>query len=313
MSKRKNVKDEGDRNDTSVQVIDIKQFSKLFPVENFVSLGNDFMLSDIHYDSAFDQLSFPCKFDGFMAVCCLEGEIDLDLNLSSYHMEKSSLMVSVPSQILRISHQYEDSRSIHCILVAVSKEFLSSISFDFGKLFSDGIKLLDNPVVKLRRKEEDILSSYLNMAYQIMNSDIVEKQAVIGPLVSSAYNVIADVWNKNMKSSQGQSSSIRSRALLGQFLTLLSENYNDHRDLSFYAAQLGMTPKYLSRVIKNQTGRSAAQWIDSYVILEAKNLLKHSDLNIKEIVEKMKFQNQSVFYKFFKTHTGKTPTQYRNS
>jgi AraC-like DNA-binding protein len=69
----------------------------------------------------------------------------------------------------------------------------------------------------------------------------------------------------------------------------------------------------MSKLIKTATGKSAPEWIDAYVILEAKNLLKYSSDTIKQIVFKLNFPNQSVFYKFFKSRTGMTPSEYRNS
>ena len=82
--------------------------------------------------------------------------------------------------------------------------------------------------------------------------------------------------------------------------------------MAFYASHLGLTPKYLSKLIKQVSGWSAPDWIDSFVILEAKNMLKYTDDSIKEIVFKLHFPNPSVFYKFFKAHTGMTPSEYRN-
>ena len=101
--------------------------------------------------------------------------------------------------------------------------------------------------------------------------------------------------------------------LADQFLKLVSQYHTEYRNVGFYADKLCLTPKYLSRVIKSVTGRSAPEWIDAYVILEAKNLLKYSGLAIKEIVYRLNFPNQSVFYKFFKARTGMTPSEYRNS
>lgn len=68
-----------------------------------------------------------------------------------------------------------------------------------------------------------------------------------------------------------------------------------------------------AKLIKNATGRSAPEWIDSFVILEAKSMLKYSPMPIKEIVSRLNFPDQSVFHKFFKAHTGMTPNEYRNS
>ena len=91
------------------------------------------------------------------------------------------------------------------------------------------------------------------------------------------------------------------------------EYHTNYRNVGFYADKLSLTPKYLSRIIKEASGRSAPEWIDEYVILESKNLLKYSELPIKEIVSRLNFPSQSVFYKYFKAHTGQTPTEYKNS
>ena len=83
--------------------------------------------------------------------------------------------------------------------------------------------------------------------------------------------------------------------------------------MAFYADQLCLSPKYLSKLIKEVSGKSAPEWINAYVMLEDKHLLKYTDISIKEIVFKLNFSNQTVFYKYFKAHTGMTPTEYRNS
>ena len=70
---------------------------------------------------------------------------------------------------------------------------------------------------------------------------------------------------------------------------------------------------YVSKLVREVTGRSAPEWVDSFLVLEAKNLLKYSGMAIKEIVYRMKFPDQSSFYKFFKLHTGMIPSEYRKS
>ena len=84
------------------------------------------------------------------------------------------------------------------------------------------------------------------------------------------------------------------------------------RSVTFYAEQLCITPKYFSMLVKKLSGKSAAQWIDNYVILEAKNLLKYSDMSIQEIAYQLNFSTQSFFGKYFKHQTGMSPTEYRN-
>ena len=105
----------------------------------------------------------------------------------------------------------------------------------------------------------------------------------------------------------------REEILFKEFIRLVSEHHRKERRVDFYAERLFLSPKHFSTVIKKVSGKTAGQWIDEYVILEAKNLLKYSDDAIKEIVYKLHFPNQSVFYKFFKARTGLTPSEYRNS
>ena len=96
-----------------------------------------------------------------------------------------------------------------------------------------------------------------------------------------------------------------------QFMKELARHYMQHRSVGFYAAQLHLTPKYLTTIIRKTTGRTASDWIDDYVVLEAKNLLKYSTMSIQEVAYYLSFPNQSFFGKYFKEHTGLTPTAYR--
>ena len=74
---------------------------------------------------------------------------------------------------------------------------------------------------------------------------------------------------------------------------------------------MNLTPKHLSRVVRNYSGKSVHQWIDEFVVLEIKNLLKYSDLSIQQISYELNFPNPSFMGQYFKRITGKTPGEYR--
>lgn len=95
------------------------------------------------------------------------------------------------------------------------------------------------------------------------------------------------------------------------FLRLVQQNFRQHRFLEFYADKMKITPKHLSRTVKQQTGQSATDWIERIVTLEAKVLLRSSTLNIKEITDYLNFPTQSFFSKYFKKVTGQSPTEFR--
>ena len=74
-----------------------------------------------------------------------------------------------------------------------------------------------------------------------------------------------------------------------------------------------ITPKYLSETVKVVSGRTPNEWVDSYVTLELRVMLKTTTKSIKEIAEEMNFPNQSFLGKFFREHVGVSPTVYRRS
>ncbi len=100
--------------------------------------------------------------------------------------------------------------------------------------------------------------------------------------------------------------------LFEKFKELLVKDFIKHRSPSYYADNLNVTRKYLSEVIKNNSGKTTREWIDEMVILEAKVLLQNKSLTISQISDTLHFSNQSVFGKFFKNYTGFSPLDYRN-
>ena len=104
---------------------------------------------------------------------------------------------------------------------------------------------------------------------------------------------------------------VHKKELTHKFFQLVMSNYKVNRSVTFYANSLCITPKYLTMVVKEVSGKSAKDWITEYMILELKGLLTNSTLNIQEIVEKTQFSNQSSLGRFFRRHTGLSPLQYR--
>ena len=94
-------------------------------------------------------------------------------------------------------------------------------------------------------------------------------------------------------------------------MQLLSRNFAEQRSVNWYAAQLQLTPKSLSQLIKNVSGRTVGQWVSVLVVMEIKSLLRNTDLSIKEISSGMNFPSQSLMGRYFKNYTGLSPLDYR--
>lgn len=91
----------------------------------------------------------------------------------------------------------------------------------------------------------------------------------------------------------------------------LMENYRQHHDIGFYAESLHISTTYLSRIVKHITGHTVRFHISELLCADARKLLECTDLDIKEIAEKLGFSDQSVFGKFFVKKTGVSPMKFR--
>jgi AraC-like DNA-binding protein len=95
------------------------------------------------------------------------------------------------------------------------------------------------------------------------------------------------------------------------FLQLVKDNFRQERQLKFYSDALCITPRYLSRVVRECTGSSASDWIERYVVLEARALLKSTNMTIQQISDYLNFPSQTFFGKYFKRRAGLSPKEYR--
>lgn len=304
------------------QTIDLQQIKALAPIIEEMSIGNDFVICEVSgkrmekSEAILKTLQYPVRFDGFIIFYLKKGHFTIDVNLNSYELRENSLMIQVPGNIIKVTKFNEERLGdAEMIFVLISKEFMSGIRFDFLKVFQDSMRLLDNPCITLDESQIALANDYFNLARKIISAPFTNKREIIGSLLTSLTYLSTDVWKLKIDEARKKTDSqhnARLNQVFERFIALVNEYHCSERGMAFYADKLCLTPKYLSKLIKQASGRSAPDWIDEFVILEAKNLLKYTNMAIKEIVFQLHFPNQSVFYKFFKAHTGMTPSEYRN-
>ena len=132
---------------------------------------------------------------------------------------------------------------------------------------------------------------------------------MIQHLLNAVFYEINIAFSTQMENNE--KSKTRQEEIFEKFMYEVRTHYTKERSVSFYADRLCMTPKYLSSAVKEASGSLAGEWIDQCVILEAKKLLKSSDLTIQQISQELNFANQSFFGKYFKHHTGFSPSEYK--
>lgn len=92
---------------------------------------------------------------------------------------------------------------------------------------------------------------------------------------------------------------------------LIEQKFKTEHAVSFYAAELGLSPRKLGDVVKLYTGKYVSEFIDDRLIAEAKRLLLFSNLTVKEIAFDLGFEEHSYFTKVFRKLTGKTPSDFK--
>ena len=287
--------------DLSLQTINIRRILTLAPVISEYALGSDFILGDVNgrqmekSQVILDMLKYPLRFDGYIIIYLRKGHFKLDLNLGTYDITENTFLFIVPGNIVKLSHYSEEEiGDVDLIFSLFSREFMGGIRH-------------------LREDDKTLADDYFTIAKKVISSGRDNKREVLSSLFASFSYFAIGIWTRKMALHREEDtrSSARVNQVFERFIALVTEYHSSQRGVGFYADKLCLTPKYLSKLVKQASGRSAPDWIDSFVILEAKNMLKYSERTIKEVVFALHFPNQSVFYKFFKAHTGLTPSQYR--
>lgn len=137
------------------------------------------------------------------------------------------------------------------------------------------------------------------------------KHEIIQNALATFLLELSNIWIENHWNLLDEPYRIRYEYILKHFFDSLMQNYRREHLVPFYADQLNITTQYLSSVIKSLTGRTPSQFIFERLYCEARALLDHPDLSIKEIAELLHFSDQSAFGKFFKKRYGQSPVDYR--
>lgn len=261
-------------------------------------------------DSQMQVFRFPCRIDAFIIGVGTEGETSVSFNLHEFRLKKDSMFIFTAKNILQVNSQQYFKADV----IAISPDFMRRINIDIKNMMPLFLKFVENPTLALTPEES---RSMRGMIAQIeretrgpethFSFDIVS-----GLIAATIYKVGDIMYHYLAEHPEGQNNSHnRAEEYFKQFTHLLGEHFREERSVGFYARQLCITPKYLTTLIKRISGQSVSEWIDNYVILEAKTLLKYSTMSIQEIAYYLNFPNQSFFGSYFKRNTGMSPSQYK--
>lgn len=281
----------------------------------FSKLGSDYIFTRLTDRKLFkDMGKAPTRLGGIMIALTLNGEIGLEVNLSHYTLKPDSVAVLGPDCLIQTRSAEGDD--LEAYLLIVSESFMRDINLDINMLTSARMHASPANIIYLSEDESSLMKKYFSLIHSntSVNSDEKCVRSISRCLISATvYQLIQFSINHPQANTTGSHVKTRRSSYVKDFIHLVHEYHRRERSVAFYASKLFISPKYLSLIVKESTGRSAAEWIDEYVLLEAKNLLRFSGKNVQQIAYDLNFTNQSSFGKYFKHLTGMSPTEYQKS
>ena len=251
----------------------------------------------------------PTRMTFILMALCRKGQAQYSIDTREQIVQPGDLLFISEGHIV---DNYSASPDFECSCILVSTQFYHSFVQNVKNVSSLLLFSMNNPVVRLTPREIQTYSNY----FQTIRDKIADTQhhyrieLVKALLLAMFYDMSGVIYRVEQSSCMGQS---RTDVMFAKFIRLLGENFRKERRVGWYANKMGITAKYLSEIVKNVSKRTPNEWIDSYVILEIRVMLKNSTRTIGQITEDLNFPNQSFLGKFFKEHVGVSPTEYRKS
>ena len=261
-------------------------------------------------DSQMQVFRFPCRIDAFIIGVGTEGETSVSFNLHEFRLKKDSMFIFTPKNILQVNSQQYFKADV----IAISPDFMRRINIDIKNMMPLFLKFVENPTLALTPEESRSMRGMIaQIERETHGPETHFSFDIVSGLIAATIYKVGDIMYHYLAEHPEEQNNSHNRAeeYFKQFTHLLGEHFREERSVGFYARQLCITPKYLTTLIKRISGQSVSEWIDNYVILEAKTLLKYSTMSIQEIAYYLNFPNQSFFGSYFKRNTGMSPSQYK--
>ena len=245
----------------------------------------------------------------FLAICT-RGTARYFVDTVEHTVEADDLIIINPGRVTYDCTMSHDCRGIGMMIDydffketiksvhELSALFLFARSHPVFRLPQDKAAFIRGLFAQMKAKTDEPESHF--------RSEIV--QTLFLAMVYEMCNVIYGVQQE-----RGDERHTRADSIFTQFIMLVERNFRTERRVGWYSEQLCISPKYLSETVKAVSRRTPNEWIDSYVTMELRMLLKSTQLSIKEIAQELNFANQSFLGKYFKEHTGLSPSEYRRS
>lgn len=245
--------------------------------------------------------------DSLLCAICMRGTATIKIRLQEYQMKRCDFLVIGPHIPFYIVEQSDD---FHIDIIRAGLSIFDFATEDFLKIHLERLTR-GCPICTLTARKLIMfhtIHSYLKLLVKVENNRY-RNLVVYEYIKIFFYEVcyILDNQHKRIKIPK------RDREITKEFFRSVESNFRNNRKVEFYADRIGVSPKHLAHVVHNVTGKYPSDWIEGYLLLESKKLLRKTKDSIQVISFDLNFATPSHFGKFFKDKTGQTPREFRKA
>lgn len=251
----------------------------------------------------------PRRMQCLLLAMCLHGKVSYYVDSVEHNVEPGDLIIINQGRSVYNCTLSPDCRGIG---ILIDYKFFNETIKSVHELSSLFLFARNHPVFRLPKERANfIYDTFFRIKAKIDEPENhFRREMVQAMFLTMVYELSNVMYNVQ---SQDTNYNTRAEEIFTQFIKLVEKHFRSERRVSWYSEQLCISPKYLSETIKAVSKRTPNEWIDSYVTMELRMLLRNTQKSIKEIAEELHFSNQSFLGKYFKEHTGMSPSKYRRS
>ena len=263
----------------------------------------------IVFSREFGIINSPAFYDCVVHLICTEGSGSFLYNDRRFTISQNEIaVISRPGLVTQI----QSDVNFRCEYIAAPDQFLHNLLPANSYAIQGGVSLFDNPIIKVSDIDASRFRADLaNIINRIDNTDHRFYQELMGSLLQT---MVYDLFDFHAKTNDNVLTTDRAGYITTRFFALIEGGRpKTRREVSHYAAQLNVTPKYLSDTIKRVTGTSVSTHINNAATAIALKYLKDSVLSVTQIAEEMNFSSLSYFSRFCVKHIGMSPAKFRTA
>lgn len=247
------------------------------------------------------------RIDETVVLFVRSGEAHVELNFINYELKHGAVLTIVPQSTIKCTSISEDfCGSMLCFDHDFGVEAIPRPEpsyFDFIRSYPLG--------AMPPQREEPTHAGIGNIVYFLYENDGKHRILIVKNIVQSVLLEIYDDVKKNFLADKPKAAD-RQHDLFMQFIHLVHQHGDKHRDVTFFAGKLCITTRYLASIVHNIAGETAKDIIDRHCVQEIKALLRTTNQSIQSIAIGLDFPDQSFFTRYFKKLVGKTPKEFRS-